>query len=329
VIKSNSEITKLTNALAKLQVEILEHEQTKQQLVQKTSELSAILQLIRDAYLRLDANGTVLEYQPGKTQNPSSLPEMIPGSQILEYLPEQARDEFQQAIAQALQTQSPVSFTYNSSKSANICTFEARLLSLKSQQILVLIREINQIKAQQLEAALLELQQAQVQLIHSEKMSSLGQLVAGIAHEINNPVNFIYGNINHAREYVRDLLHLVELYQQHYCPPVPEIHEQIYAIDLDFLSQDLLKVLDSMNVGAERIRQIVLSLRNFSRLDEDGMKPVDIHEGIDSTLLLLQNRLKAKAESSEIQIIKEYGNLPKVVCHGGQMNQVFMNLLTK
>ncbi|WP_427160863.1 GAF domain-containing protein [Aliinostoc sp. HNIBRCY26] len=182
-------------------------------------------------------------------------------------------------------------------------------------------------KAQQLEAALRELQQTQVQLIHSEKMSSLGQLVAGIAHEINNPVNFIYGNINHAREYVKDLLDLVELYKQNYCPPVAEIREFIDAIDLDFLTQDLLKVLNSMNLGAERIRQLVLSLRNFSRLDEDGMKLVDIHEGIDSTLLILQNRLKAKPGVTEIQIIKEYGDLPKVVCHAGQMNQVFMNLL--
>lgn len=182
-------------------------------------------------------------------------------------------------------------------------------------------------KAQQLEAALLELQQTQVQLIHSEKMSSLGQLVAGIAHEINNPVNFIYGNINHAREYVMDLLELVKMYQQHYFPPEPEIHEQIQSIDLDFLRQDLPKILNSMNIGAERIRQIVLSLRNFSRLDEDGMKSVDIHEGIDSTLLLLQNRLKAKPGSIEIQVIKEYGNLPHLLCHAGQINQVFMNLL--
>ncbi|MBD2560463.1 MULTISPECIES: PAS domain S-box protein [Nostoc] len=183
-------------------------------------------------------------------------------------------------------------------------------------------------KAQQLEAALLELQQTQAQLIQTEKMSSLGQLVAGIAHEINNPVNFIYGNISHAREYTKDLLHLVDLYQQSYCPPTPEIHQQIYAIDLDFLKQDLPKILDSMNMGAERIRQIVLSLRNFSRLDEDGTKAVDIHEGIDSTLLLLQNRLKAKSGHSEIQVIRDYGNLPPVVCHAGQMNQVFMNLLT-
>lgn len=183
-------------------------------------------------------------------------------------------------------------------------------------------------KAQQLEAALLELQQTQAQLIQTEKMSSLGQLVAGIAHEINNPVNFIYGNISHAREYTKDLLHLVELYQQNYCPPTPEIHEQIYAIDLDFLKHDLPKILDSMNMGAERIRQIVLSLRNFSRLDEDGTKPVDIHEGMDNTLLLLQNRLKTRLGHPEIQIIRDYGNLPPIVCHAGQMNQVFMNLLT-
>ncbi|MDZ8260661.1 PAS domain-containing protein [Nostoc sp. ChiQUE01b] len=183
-------------------------------------------------------------------------------------------------------------------------------------------------KAQQLGAALLELQQTQAQLIQAEKMSSLGQLVAGIAHEINNPVNFIYGNISHAREYTKDLLHLVDLYQQNDCPPKPEIDQQIYAIDLDFLKQDLPKILDSMDMGAERIRQIVLSLRNFSRLDEDGTKPVDIHEGIDSTLLLLQNRLKAKSGHPEIQVIRDYGNLPAVMCHAGHMNQVFMNLLT-
>ncbi|MEH1790714.1 MAG: PAS domain S-box protein [Nostoc sp.] len=183
-------------------------------------------------------------------------------------------------------------------------------------------------KAQQLETALLELQQTQAQLIQTEKMSSLGQLVAGIAHEINNPVNFIYGNITHASEYAKDLLHLVELYQQSYCPPTPEINEQINTIDLDFLRQDLPKILESMKMGAERIRQIVLSLRNFSRLDEDGTKAVDIHQGIDSSLLLLQNRLKAKPGHPEIQVIRDYGNLPPVVCHAGQMNQVFMNLLT-
>ncbi|MBE9208947.1 PAS domain-containing protein [Nostoc sp. LEGE 06077] len=183
-------------------------------------------------------------------------------------------------------------------------------------------------KTQQLEEALRQLQQTQAQLIQSEKMSSLGQLVAGIAHEINNPVNFIYGNVKYANDYVQDLLHLIELYQQHFFPPTPEMQQQIYAIDLDFIRQDLPKVLDSMNTGAERIRQIVLSLRNFSRVDEEGLKLANIHEGIDNALLLLQNRLKAQTESSEIEVIKEYGDLPQVMCNPGQMNQVFMNLLT-
>jgi PAS domain S-box-containing protein len=191
-----------------------------------------------------------------------------------------------------------------------------------------LVAQTAQEKAQQLEKVLLELQQTQTQLIQTEKMSSLGQLVAGIAHEINNPVNFIYGNIKHTSEYVTDLLHLVEMFQEHYSPLSPEIETQIQEIDLDFLYQDLPKVLDSMKVGAERIRQIVLSLRNFSRLDEETTKRVDIHEGINSALLLLRSRLKSKPQRPEIKIIQEYGNLPQVLCNAGQMNQVFMNLLT-
>lgn len=182
-------------------------------------------------------------------------------------------------------------------------------------------------KAQQLEETLQELQATQAQLVQTEKMSSLGQLVAGIAHEINNPVNFIHGNITHASNYAQDLLHLVELYQQHYPQPVAEIAEEIEAIDLEFLCQDLPKLLASMKIGTDRIRQIVLSLRNFSRLDEAEMKAVDIHEGIDNTLLLLRHRLKAKPDHPEIQVIKEYSNLPLVDCYPGQLNQVFMNLL--
>ncbi len=182
-------------------------------------------------------------------------------------------------------------------------------------------------QAQQLELALQELQQAQSQLIQTEKMSSLGQMVAGIAHEINNPVNFIHGNIIHSSQYIKDLLNLVHLYQQHYPNPVPEIEDEIEAMDLEFIAQDLPKMLASMKIGTNRICEIVLSLRNFSRLDEAEMKPVDIHEGIDSTLLILQNRLKAKGEQSTIQVIKEYGELPKVECYAGQLNQVFMNII--
>ncbi|MBD1930958.1 MULTISPECIES: PAS domain-containing sensor histidine kinase [Cyanophyceae] len=182
-------------------------------------------------------------------------------------------------------------------------------------------------QATKLEQTLYELQQTQAQLVQTEKMSSLGQLVAGIAHEINNPVNFIYGNLIHTDNYIQDLLNLLHLYNKNYPNPTAEIRDEIEAIDVDFLIEDLPKMLSSMKVGAERIRQIILSLRNFSRLDEAEMKAVDIHEGIDSTLLILQNRLKAKTDYPGIQLIKEYGNLPQVECYAGQLNQVFMNLI--
>jgi two-component system, NtrC family, sensor kinase len=178
----------------------------------------------------------------------------------------------------------------------------------------------------ELTQALQDLQRTQAQLVQTEKMSSLGQLVAGVAHEINNPVNFIYGNLSHVNEYVHDLLNAIALYRQ---PSLtPTVQEELEALDLEFLMEDLPKLLSSMKVGSERIRQIVLSLRNFSRLDEAEFKAVDIHEGIDSTLMILQHRLKAQNNNPGIQIIKEYGDLPLMECYAGQLNQVFMNLLT-
>ena len=185
----------------------------------------------------------------------------------------------------------------------------------------------DQAKAKQLATAIAELQNTQAQLIQTEKMSSLGQLVAGVAHEINNPVNFIYGNISHANEYSKDLLYLVELYRQHTPNPNPEIIECEEVIDVNFLAEDLPKILDSMKVGVERIRQLVISLRNFSRLDRAEKDHVDIHEGIESTLLILQHRIKATSDRATIEIIKEYGNLPRVDCYVSSLNQVFMNLI--
>ncbi len=185
----------------------------------------------------------------------------------------------------------------------------------------------DQAKAEQLAKALAQLQNTQAQLIQTEKMSSLGQLVAGVAHEINNPVNFIYGNLSHANEYSKDLLCLVELYRQHTPNPHPEITECEEAIEVDFLTEDLPKILDSMKVGVERIRQLVVSLRNFSRLDRAEKDCVDIHEGIESTLLILQHRIKATSNRATIEIIKEYGDLPQVDCYASSLNQVFMNLI--
>ncbi len=178
------------------------------------------------------------------------------------------------------------------------------------------------------EKALADLQKAQSQLIQTEKMSGLGQLVAGVAHEINNPVNFIYGNLNYASRFVQNLLEAIALYQKNYPEPIPEIAKFIDEIDLEFLRMDLPKMLTSMKIGAERIRQIVLSLRNFSRIDEEGRKPFNIHEGLDSTLLILQNRFKAYGDRPAINLTKHYGNIPIVNAYGGQLNQVFMNILS-
>ncbi|WP_445627828.1 GAF domain-containing sensor histidine kinase [Nostoc sp. DSM 114167] len=187
--------------------------------------------------------------------------------------------------------------------------------------------EQTQCQKEELTQTLKELQHTQSQLIQSEKMAGLGQLVAGVAHEINNPISFIYGNITYVTEHTENLFKLLRLYQKQYPKAIGEIQKQVAALDLDFISDDLPKILTSMKIGAERISQLVLSLRSFSRLDEAGMKPVDLHEGIDSTLLILQHRLQPETNSFAIEVVKQYGELPPVVCYAAQMNQVFMNIL--
>ncbi|MBD2457559.1 HAMP domain-containing protein [Nostoc sp. FACHB-87] len=179
----------------------------------------------------------------------------------------------------------------------------------------------------ELQTALSELQRTQAQIVQSEKMSSLGQLVAGIAHEINNPVNFIHANLAHLDEYTQNLLQMIYLCQERHSSNDPEIQVLAKEMDLEFLIEDLHKILSSMKVGTERIRSIVLSLRNFSRMDEAEFKTVDIHEGIESTLLILQHRLKDKPDRPGIEVIRDYGKLPQVECYPGQLNQVLMNIL--
>jgi len=182
-------------------------------------------------------------------------------------------------------------------------------------------------KSRELQTALRELQQTQMQLVQTEKMSSLGQVLAGIAHEINNPVGFVAGNLCHVRGYVLDLLEIVQVYREEYPNPPAKIQKQAEDIDLGFLAEDLPKLLNSMHTGCDRIVEIIQTLRNFSRTDEAKLKPADIHEGLESTLLMLNSRLKAKPNWQGIQVIKEYGELPKIKCHPGLLNQVFMNIL--
>ncbi|WP_287453687.1 ATP-binding protein [Leptolyngbya sp. UWPOB_LEPTO1] len=179
-----------------------------------------------------------------------------------------------------------------------------------------------------LSQTLSELQKSQIQLIQSEKMSTLGELVAGIAHEINNPIGFLSGNIQPALEYTNDLLKLIDLYQEEFPQPGQVIQEEVATIDLDYLREDLPKLIGSMKEGVDRIRDISTSLRTFSRSDSTSCVAFDVHAGIDSTLLILKHRLKANESRPEIEIIKEYGRLPSVECYAGQLNQVFMNLLS-
>ncbi|AUS99300.1 hypothetical protein CLI64_02205 [Nostoc sp. CENA543] len=204
---------------------------------------------------------------------------------------------------------------------------EVGIMAITFNQLLQHVRLITQElheKNQRLEIAMADLKHTQAQIIQQEKMSSLGQIVAGVAHEINNPVSFIYGNVAHAREYAANLIDLVQIYQQEYPHPNPVITEAIADIDLDFIKEDLINLLSSIRLGAERIRKIVHSLRNFSRLDEAELKTVDIHQGIESSLLILQNRLQSHLQ---IQVFKEYQDLPLVECYPSQINQVFMNIL--
>lgn len=280
----------------------------------------------QDGILVLDEQGIIKQANPASESIFNIKPFELLGNHLSKWIPELP------CYPQQWAKRSEHTLFHN----AGVRTLEVSISDLPHQnfqEYVVILHDITQRKQaeerlRQSQAQLQqEAKQLASQLIQSEKMSSLGQLVAGVAHEINNPVSFIYGNLSPANEYIQDLFQLLQLYQQYYPNPVPQIKTQAKAIEIDFIVEDLPKLLTSMRIGAERIAEIVQSLRNFSRLDEAQMKVVNIHEGIDSTLMLLEHRLKSANNHSAITLIKKYGDLPAVECYPGQLNQVFMNIL--
>jgi PAS domain S-box-containing protein len=285
-----------------------------------------LFQVAQDGILVVDDQGIIRQANPATEAFFGLQPVELLGQHLQKWFPTLAE------YPEQWSTRSEQTLNYQSHKR----TFELSISDRPHQdfpEYVVILHDITQRKQaeeilRQSEAQLRqEAQQLAAQLVQSEKMSSLGQLVAGVAHEINNPVSFIYGNVAHAKEYIQDLIQLLQIYQEHYPEPKPEVQMAAEAIDLNFLIADLPKLLNSMQIGAKRISDIVISLRNFSRLDESEIKAVNIHEGIDSTLMILENRLKSSSDSLPIQIIKNYGDLPLVECYAGQLNQVFMNIL--
>ena len=335
---------KVVEDIGERQAALRERNQAEEALRESEQKFHAVFDSVLEGILVVDDEGCIAEANPAACALWGLAKQQIVGRPIWTFIePEQAfksqndwqiflargqmQGEFTLRLSDGTIRELEYSAVANFLAGRHLSVFHDITERKQAELALRMLSQQEREKAKLLEQALTELQQTQAQLVQNEKMVSLGQLVAGVAHEINNPTSFIYGNIQPAMEYAQDLLHLIELYQQHYPKPVADITEEIKRIDLDFMACDFPKLLASMKEGATRISQIVLSLRNFSRLDEREKKRVDIHEGLDNTLLILQHRLKQQSHRPEIRIIKEYGELSLVECYPGQLNQVFMNLL--
>ena len=325
-------------------VDITERKQTEAALRESEQKFRAIFNSTLDSILIADETGCYIDANPAACTLFGLPKEQLVGREVLKFTelesvqdaPKdwqsvsaagQMRGEFGLHLTSNTTREVEYSVIANFLPGRHLFVFHDITERKQAEVALRALTHQEQEKALQLEQIVKKLQYTQAQLVQHEKMASLGQLVAGVAHEINNPTSFIYGNIQLAKEYTQDLLKLLQLYQQHHPIPVDEITQQLECVDLDFITEDFPKLIGSMKEGANRIKEIVLSLRNFSRLDEAECKQVDIHEGIDNTLLILKHRLAQQSNRSKIQVIKDYSKVPKIECYPGQLNQVFMNLL--
>lgn len=297
-------------------------------------ELSALFSAIEDVIIVVNSAGKYVKIAPSSAPSLYKPPAELIGKTAYDIFPKEVADYFVDCIQKVLVTRKNFKVEYSLPISDREVWFEANLAPLDEDAVVWVARDIssrklmeNQLRQQKesLEQTLQKLRDTQAQMLQSEKMSSLGELVAGIAHEINNPVSFIHTNLYHVEEYSNNLLKLAHYHQSN--AEQIDIKELLNEIDLEFIQEDLPKIIKSMKIGTKPIRDIVLSLRNFARMDEAEFKSVDVHSGIDSSIMILHHKLQETTQRPAIEIIKNYGEVPCIQCYPGQLNQVFMNIL--